>query len=71
MSDITPYYPIEAPLLLPQRGMVGPAASKAVDDELTITDRMKVADDSWAHIAVQGPYVIVRDLRALKVYRWQ
>ncbi|MEM1070563.1 MAG: PQQ-binding-like beta-propeller repeat protein [Planctomycetota bacterium] len=41
------------------------------DDELDIIDRMKVADDSWAHIAVQGPYVIVRDLRALKVYRWQ
>ena len=44
---------------------------QASNDELTITDRMKVANDSWAHLAVQGPYVIVRDLRALKVYRWQ
>jgi outer membrane protein assembly factor BamB len=44
---------------------------QASNDELTITDRMKVAKDSWAHLAVQGPYVIVRDLRALKVYRWQ
>lgn len=43
---------------------------RANDDELSIIDRMQVAEDSWAHLAVQGEYVIVRDLNALKVYRW-
>jgi outer membrane protein assembly factor BamB len=31
----------------------------------------RVANDAWAHLAVQGDYVIIRDLGALKVYRWQ
>ena len=44
---------------------------QASDDELKMVDQLKVADDSWAHLAVQGDYVIVRDLKALKVYRWQ
>ena len=39
--------------------------------ELEIDDRMKVADDSWAHIAIQDNLVIVRDLKALKVYQWK
>ncbi len=39
--------------------------------ELEIDDRMKVADDAWAHIAIQDDYVIVRDLKALKVYQWK
>lgn len=34
-----------------------------------LIDRMQVADDAWAHVAVAGPYVVVRDLRRLKVYR--
>ena len=41
------------------------------DEELKIVDRMKVAADSWAHLAVQGDMVVVRDLKALKVYRWK
>ncbi len=38
---------------------------------VNVIDSMKVAEDSWAHLAVQGDLVIVRDLNALKVYRWQ
>ena len=38
---------------------------------LEIDDRMKVADDSWAHIAIQDDLVIIRDLKALKVYQWK
>jgi outer membrane protein assembly factor BamB len=41
------------------------------DSELDVIDRLKVADDSWAHLALQGDLVIVRDLAALKVYRWK
>ena len=41
------------------------------EDALNIVDQMKVADDSWAHLAVQGDYLIVRDLNALKVFQWK
>ena len=44
---------------------------RPVPDELDVIDQMKVADDSWAHLAVQDNLVIVRDLKALKVYRWE
>ncbi|TWU02412.1 outer membrane protein assembly factor BamB family protein [Stieleria varia] len=33
-------------------------------------DRQKVANDSWAHLAIQDEMVIVRDLASLKVFRW-
>lgn len=38
--------------------------------ELTIVDRQQVAKDSWAHLAISGRYLIVRDLHALKVFRF-
>ncbi|MGI9473925.1 MAG: PQQ-binding-like beta-propeller repeat protein, partial [Rubripirellula sp.] len=41
------------------------------NESLDIVDRMKVADDSWAHLAVQGNRLIVRDLKSLKVFEWQ
>jgi hypothetical protein len=44
---------------------------QAGDSSLNVVDRLKVADDSWAHLAVQDDRLIVRDLRALKVFRWQ
>ncbi|MCG8651112.1 MAG: PQQ-like beta-propeller repeat protein [Pirellulales bacterium] len=44
---------------------------RADDSELRVIDQVKVADDSWAHLAVEGDLVIVRDLKSLKVYRWQ
>jgi outer membrane protein assembly factor BamB len=44
---------------------------EASDTELKMVDQLKVADDSWAHLAVQDDLLIVRDLKALKVYRWR
>lgn len=41
------------------------------EKEFDRVDRKKVADDSWAHLAIQDNYVIVRDLAALKVFRWK
>ncbi len=41
------------------------------ESKLNIIDQKKVATDSWAHLAVQGDYVVVRDLAALKVFRWK
>jgi hypothetical protein len=41
------------------------------NSSLDVLDRLRVANDAWAHLAVQGDYVIIRDLGALKVYRWQ
>jgi hypothetical protein len=38
---------------------------------LEIDDRMKVANNCWAHIAIQNDLVIIRDLNALKVYQWK
>jgi outer membrane protein assembly factor BamB len=38
--------------------------------ELRIIDEMKVADDSWAHLAVRGSTVVVRALNAIRVYDW-
>jgi outer membrane protein assembly factor BamB len=38
---------------------------------LKVADQMKVANDAWAHLAIEGNLLIVRDLAALKVYRWE
>ncbi len=39
--------------------------------ELRIIDQIKVADDSWAHLAVDGNHLIVRALDAIRVYDWR
>jgi outer membrane protein assembly factor BamB len=39
--------------------------------ELQIIDRLKVGKNTWAHLAVCGNEVFVRELNALAVYRWQ
>ena len=39
-------------------------------DELEILDRRRVANDSWAYLAVIENGLIIRDLNALKVFRW-
>ena len=39
-------------------------------DALTIVDTKKVADDSWAYLGVFDGGLLVRDLKALKVYRY-
>ena len=41
------------------------------EDSLEIQGTAKVANDSWAHLAVVGDLLIVRDLKALKIYRWK
>lgn len=43
----------------------------AKDETLDVVDQTKVANDAWAHLAVEGELVIVRDLNALKVFRWK
>ena len=40
-------------------------------EEYQLVDEKKVANDSWAHLAIQDDMVIVRDLKALKIYRWK
>lgn len=35
-----------------------------------LLDEVRVAEDSWAHLAVAGEHLIVRDLAALHVFRW-
>ena len=39
-------------------------------DSLNIWAKRKVADDSWAHLGVFDGGILVRDLNALKVYRY-
>jgi hypothetical protein len=37
-----------------------------------LVDRRKVAEqDTWAHLAVAGDQLFVRELRAIAVYRWR
>lgn len=38
-------------------------------EEYSLLDELPVAEDSWAHLAIAGDLLIVRDLAALKVYR--
>lgn len=40
----------------------------ALSDSFDVIDQMKVADDSWAHLAISDKYVVIRDLKALKVF---
>lgn len=40
-------------------------------EKFEIVDRKKVAEDSWAHLGVEGQYVLIRDLKSLKVFRWK
>ncbi len=39
-------------------------------EQLTILDKRKVADDSWAYLGVFDGGLLVRDLHALKVYSY-
>jgi len=39
--------------------------------ELRVVDELKVADDAWAHLAVDGSTVVVRALDAIRVYQWR
>ncbi len=44
---------------------------KAEPLEFQIVDSRNVADNSWAHLAATKEFVVVRDLNALKVFRWE
>ena len=41
------------------------------DEGFSPIDSQTVAKDSWAHLAVQGDKIIVRDLNELKVFSWK
>lgn len=43
---------------------------KANPEKFELLDSRKVADDSWAHIAVSGHEIFIRALDHLAVYRW-
>lgn len=40
-------------------------------EKFDLLDSSKVADNSWAHLAVVGDEVFVRELKAMAVYRWK
>ncbi|QDT05944.1 Outer membrane protein assembly factor BamB precursor [Rubripirellula lacrimiformis] len=43
----------------------------ADDQEFKRIDQYKVAEDSWAHLAIDGNRLVIRDLSALKVFEFQ
>lgn len=43
----------------------------ATADKYDLLDSRKVAENAWAHIAVVGDEVFVRELKAMTVYRWK
>ena len=55
-------------LALDQRGEL--LLIKANPEEFELLDRRKVGDDSWAHIAVSGKDVVVRDLKEVSLFKW-
>jgi len=44
---------------------------QASPQKFELLDQRKVADNSWAHVAVVGDEIYVRELNALAVYRWK
>lgn len=44
---------------------------EATPEEYRELDSFKIADDSWAHVAVSGNLVLIRDIRGLKVCRFE
>ena len=57
-------------LALDQKGSL--LLLKANPKEFELIDEMKISDaDTWAHLAVSGDELFIRELNALAVYRWQ
>jgi outer membrane protein assembly factor BamB len=57
-------------LALDQRGEL--LLIRATPEEFDLLDTRKISDSStWAHLAVCGKEVFVRELKALAVYRWE
>ena len=55
-------------LALEQRGDL--MLIDANSDSFEVIDTRKVADDTWAHLAVRGDQVFVRDLNGITAYTW-
>jgi len=55
-------------LALDQRGDL--LLLKANPDKFELMDSRKVGSDSWAHLAVSGQDVVVRDLKELSLFKW-
>lgn len=43
---------------------------RADPTRLNVLDQTQVADDAWAHLAIFGDLIILRDLDALHAFRW-
>ena len=43
---------------------------RANPEKFELLDRREIADDTWAHLAVSGQGVFVRELNAMSVYSW-
>lgn len=57
-------------LALDQRGVL--LLIKANPKAFELLDEMKISDaDTWAHLAVSGDELFIRELNALAVYRWE
>lgn len=57
-------------LALDQRGIL--LLIKANPKEFELIDVMKISDEeTWAHLAVSGDELFIRELNALAVYRWK
>lgn len=56
-------------LALDQRGEL--LLIDASPKEFKLIDRRRVADDSWAHLAIAGNDIYVRDLQATKRFEWK
>lgn len=55
-------------LALDERGVL--LLLNANPSRLEILSRRKLADDSWAHVAVAGQEIFIRELNALAAYDW-
>ncbi len=56
-------------LALEQRGTL--MLINANPKEFEVIDTRKIGDDSWAHLAVRGNEVFIRDLDGITAYKWE
>jgi outer membrane protein assembly factor BamB len=56
-------------LALDQRGEL--LLIRANPSQFELIDRRQVAEDSWAHLAVCGGGLFVRELEAISAYEWK
>jgi hypothetical protein len=55
-------------LALDERGIL--FLIRANPEKFEVIAERKVADDTWAHLAVAGDQLFIRELRALSAYDW-